>query len=143
MGRQPLLMSEAEAKSAVRYGRQTLGLGQMQRGSLTAGLAFACQTPHPHGLCPGRASSCWLPPEGTVRDVPRDSVLLPLVAVELLSRVCFATLFTVAHQAPLSMELSRQGYWSGLPFPPPGDVPSLGIEPRSPTLQADSLPLGN
>ena len=38
-----------------------------------------------------------------------------------------------------SVEFSRQGYWSGLPFPSPGDLPDLGIEPRSPTLQADSL----
>ena len=46
---------------------------------------------------------------------------------------------TVAHQAPLSMELSRQGYWSGLPFLSPGDLPNPGIEPRSPALWADSL----
>ena len=48
------------------------------------------------------------------------------------------TLWTVAHQAPLSMEFSRQEYWSGLPFPPPGDLPNLRIEPASPvsfTLQ--------
>ena len=50
-----------------------------------------------------------------------------------------ATLWTVAGQAPLSMESSRQEYWSELPFPPPGDLPSPGIEPRSPALQADSL----
>ena len=47
---------------------------------------------------------------------------------------------TVACQAPLSMGFSRQEYWSGLPFPPPGDPPDPGIEPRSPALQADSLP---
>ena len=51
----------------------------------------------------------------------------------------FMTPWTVAHQA-LSMEFSRQEYWSGLPFPSPGDLPSPGIEPRSPTLQADFLP---
>ena len=54
-----------------------------------------------------------------------------------------ATLLTVAHQAPLSMGFSRQEYWSGLPCPPPGDLPNPGIEPESPmapTLQADSLP---
>ena len=45
----------------------------------------------------------------------------------------------VAHQAPLSMEFSRQEYWSGLPFPTPGDLPDPGIEPGSPALQADSL----
>ena len=38
------------------------------------------------------------------------------------------------------MEFSRQEYWSGLPYPPPGDPPNPGIEPRSPALQADSLP---
>ena len=52
----------------------------------------------------------------------------------------FVTPWTVAYQPPLSMELSRQGYWSGLPFPSPGDLPHPGIEPRSPTLQADALP---
>ena len=46
---------------------------------------------------------------------------------------------TVAHQASLSMEFSRKEYWSGLPFPSPGDLPDPGIEPGSPTLQADSL----
>ena len=43
----------------------------------------------------------------------------------------FATLWTVACQAPLSMQFSRQEYWSGLPCPPPGDLPKLGIEPVS------------
>ena len=43
------------------------------------------------------------------------------------------------HQAPLSMGFSRQEYWSGLPFPSPGDLPDPGIEPGSPALQADSL----
>ena len=52
----------------------------------------------------------------------------------------FATPWTIACQAPLSMEFSRQEYWSGLPFPSPGDLPDPGIEPRSPALQADSLP---
>ena len=48
--------------------------------------------------------------------------------------------WTVACQAPLSMEFSRQEYWSGLPLPSPGDLPDPGIEPWSPTLRADSLP---
>ena len=52
----------------------------------------------------------------------------------------FATPWTVVHQAPPSMGFSRQGYWSGLPFPSPGDLPNPGIEPRSPALQADPLP---
>jgi len=50
------------------------------------------------------------------------------------------TPWTVAHQAPLSMELSRQKYWSGYPFPSPGDVPNLETEPGSPALQAEFLP---
>ena len=52
----------------------------------------------------------------------------------------FATPWTVAHQAPLSMGSSRQEYWSGLPCPPPGSLPNRGIKPRSLALQADSLP---
>ena len=52
----------------------------------------------------------------------------------------FVTPRTVACQSPLSMEFSRQEYWSGLPFPSPGDLPNPGIEPRSPALQAVSLP---
>ena len=51
-----------------------------------------------------------------------------------------ATPQTVAPQAPLCMGFSRQQYWTGLPFPPPGDLTHPGIEPRSPALQADSLP---
>ena len=51
-----------------------------------------------------------------------------------------ATPWTAARQAPLSMEFSRQEYWSGLPCPSSGDLPKPGIEPGSPTLQADSLP---
>ena len=47
---------------------------------------------------------------------------------------------TVAYQASLSMGFSRQGYWSGLPFPSPGDLPNPGIEPGSLALQADALP---
>ena len=52
------------------------------------------------------------------------------------------TPWTVAHQAPLSMEFSRQEYWSGLPCPPSGNLPNPGIKPGSPTLQAESLPSG-
>ena len=47
--------------------------------------------------------------------------------------------WTVARQAPLSMGFPRQEYWSGWPFPSPGDLPNPGIEPESPALQADSL----
>ena len=48
--------------------------------------------------------------------------------------------WTVAQQAPLSMEFFRQEYWSGLPFPSPGDLPYSEIKPRSPALQTDCLP---
>ena len=63
------------------------------------------------------------------------------VKVKSLSHVqLFATLWTVAHQAPLSMGFTRQEYWSGVPFPSPGDLPDPGIEPWPPALQADALP---
>ena len=63
------------------------------------------------------------------------------VKVKLLSRVqLFTTPWSIAHQAPQSMEFSRQEYWSGLPFPSPGDLANPGIEPASPALQADVLP---
>ena len=51
----------------------------------------------------------------------------------------FAAPWTVAYQAPPSMGFSRQEYWSGLPFPSPGDLPDPGIEPGTPALQADAL----
>ena len=58
----------------------------------------------------------------------------------LLSRVqLFATLWTVAYQAPPSMGFSRQEYWSGLPFPSPGDLTSPGFKPGSPALHTDTL----
>ena len=60
--------------------------------------------------------------------------------MKLLSRVrLFVIPWTVAYQAPLSMGFSRQEYWSGFPFPSPGDLPNPGIEPRSPALQEDIL----
>ena len=62
------------------------------------------------------------------------------VKVKSLSWVrLFVTLWTVAHQAPPSMGFSRQEYWSGVPFPSPGDLPNSGIEPGPPALQADTL----
>ena len=63
-----------------------------------------------------------------------------MVKVKSLSHVqLFATLWTVAYQAPLSLGFSRQEYWSGLTFSSPGDLPDPGIEPGSPALQADTL----
>ena len=58
-----------------------------------------------------------------------------------LSRVrLFATPWTVAYQASPSTEFFKQEYWSGLPFPSPGDLPDPGIEPETPELQSDALP---
>ena len=59
----------------------------------------------------------------------------------LVAKSCptLETLWTVACQAPPSMGFSGQNYWSGLPFPSPGDLPDPGIEPMSPALQADAL----
>ena len=73
---------------------------------------------------------------------------------ELLHQMCchfshvqlFATIWTVALHVPLSTGFSRQGYWSGLPCPPPGDLPDQGLKslsPAAPALQVDSLPLGH
>ena len=64
------------------------------------------------------------------------------VKVKVKSLSCvrlFATPWTVAYQASPSMGFSRQEYWSGLPFPSPGDLPDPGIKPGSLTLEADSL----
>ena len=70
---------------------------------------------------------------------PREKILKTKIA--MLSHVqLFTTPWTVARQAPLSMGFSRQEYWSGLPCPPPGDLPNPGIKPRSPALHSDSLP---
>ena len=63
------------------------------------------------------------------------------VNMKLLSRIqLFATLWTVAYQAPPPMGFSRQEYWSGFPFPSPEDLPNPRIEPWSLILQADTLP---
>ena len=68
------------------------------------------------------------------------SYIYLFLKVKSFSRVqLFAALWTVAHQASPSMGLSRQEYWSGLPFPSPGDLPDPGIKPGSPALEADAL----
>ena len=74
----------------------------------------------------------------------RDITLLTKVCIViggLVTQSCLtlASTWTVTHQAPLSMGFSRQEYWSGLPFPPPGHLPDPGIKPRSPALQAGSF----
>ena len=66
-----------------------------------------------------------------------------IVHVCLVTSVCvqlFVTPWAIARQTHLSMGFSREEYWSGLPCPPPGDLPSPGIESMSPALQVDSLP---
>ena len=81
----------------------------------------------------------------TTQQWPQDwkrSVFIPIPEkwVKSLSHVrLFATPWTVAHQAPPSTGFSRQEYWSGVPFPSPGDLPNPGIEPGSPALLADAL----
>ena len=71
----------------------------------------------------------------------KDKIIYIYTELKLLSRVqLLVTAWTVAHQAPPSMEFSRQEHWSGLPLPTPGDLPDQGIEPGSPELQADALP---
>ena len=70
------------------------------------------------------------------------------VPAKLLQPVVSDTLIplTVAHQSLLSMGFSKQGYWSGLPYPPPGNLPAQGMEPAfpvAPVLQVDSLPLSH
>ena len=74
--------------------------------------------------------------------VHRYQMYVHMYGGTLVAKLCptLVTPWTVAHQAPLSMGLSRQEYWSGLPFPSPGDLSNPGIEPGSPALQADSLP---
>ena len=66
-----------------------------------------------------------------------------LKALKVKSLSCvqlFATPWTIAYQGPLSTGFSRQEYWSGLQFPSPGNLPNQGIEPGSPSFQADALP---
>ena len=94
------------------------------------------------------------PRRGGGREIcPRDVVSMKTLVVCMNPQiscisflVCWCVYWVVsnslwpqARQAPLSKRFSRQGYWSGLPCSPPGDLPHPGIEPTSPTLQADSL----
>ena len=64
-----------------------------------------------------------------------DTLWIMLLIVGLSCVQLFAPPWTVAHQLPLSIEFSRQEYWSGLPFPIAGDLPDPGTEPGSPTMQ--------
>ena len=71
--------------------------------------------------------------------LPPKNITLSIY-IYFYSTKSFVIPWTVACQVPLSMGFSRQEYWSGLPFAPPGELPNPGIEPRSPTLLADALP---
>ena len=73
--------------------------------------------------------------------IPKKGNAKECSKLKFLSRVLlFGTPRTIAYQVSLSMGFSRQEYRSGLPFPSPGDLPNAEIKPRSPTLQADTLP---
>ena len=91
-----------------------------------------------HGSCSLIQCAPWLYDESNNCQCWKSAMVK--VKVKLLSCVQLsATPWTVAYQASLSMGFSRQEYWSGLPFPSPGDLPDLGIKPRSPALEADAL----
>ena len=78
-------------------------------------------------------------PQNSIRNSVKFFYILCVCVLRCFSCVqLFETTWTVAHQAPLSMEFSRQEYWNGFLFPSLGDLPNPGIEPGSPTLQADS-----
>ena len=70
---------------------------------------------------------------------PQTSQVIHSLFLSLSQVPLFLTPWTVAYQAPSSMGFSRQEYWSGLPFPSPGDLPDPGIKLGSPALQADAL----
>ena len=106
----------------------------------------------PGGLCPGSEQLLGWWKETCAGSWGKSPTGLPLGALWSSSVVCvcvykslsyvqfFVIPWTVANQTSLSTGSSRQEYWNGLPFPSPEDLPNPGIEPRSPTLQADSFP---
>ena len=89
---------------------------------------------HPSDITTVQSLMC-IPTHHSLCSCENESQFAQSNSLSLLS----GTSQTVAHQAPLSMEFSRQEYWSGYPFPSPRDPPDPRIEPRSPKLQADSL----
>ena len=99
------------------------------------------------GGCPHCSASWWRSACVTIcickaqRIAHHAEKVLPVCVWSSFIRVQLcATLWTVACQIPVSKGFSRQGYWSGLPFAPPGDLPDSGIKLGSPALQVDSLP---
>ena len=83
--------------------------------------------------CPGRQLESFI-------EKQEEKYLPQCVCLVAQSCLTLCDPMTVAGQSPLSMGFSRQEYWCGLPCTPPGDLPNPGTEPRSPALQADSLP---
>ena len=119
--------------------------------SIRAGLKLTLFMPCVCFLCPSVVSDSYdpmdcSPPGSSVHGIFQARILEWVAIsssrnVKSLSRVrLFGTPWTVAYQAPLSIEFSRQQYQSGLPFPSLGDLPDPGIKPTSPALQADTLP---
>ena len=99
-------------------------------------------------LLPLLNTVCWILPHPHATSLPWGTSstsmtsITPRHAAHCLSHVqLFVTPWTIAHQARLSMGFSRQEHWSGLPCPPPGDLPDPRIKPGSSSLQVDSLPL--
>ena len=103
-----------------------------------------------HEVAPNLIPGGWVIKRRSEKDLKQVGLLPWANYQATLRSVCmlsciplFAASWTVAHQAPLSMGFFRQGSWSGLLFPSLGDPPKPGIEPGSPKLQADSLPLSH
>ena len=100
---------------------------------------FRSVTP-PQPVCvPGGDRECWV--WDVAPDRPPHPVGVVVVVWSLSRGQLFDIPWTVGLQAPTSMWFPRQEYWSGLPFPTPGDLPNTGFEPASPAWQADTLPL--
>ena len=93
-------------------------------------------TAGPKGLMPGQGTK--IPPAEWCGQKKKKKLVntdVEHICVCMLSCIqLLVTPWTVAHQTPLSVGFSRQEYWSGLPFPPPGDLPNPGITPKSPAL---------
>ena len=133
-----------------KYLKALFGLGKIARGTSSWGNSLYVLSEAKRDESPKKASS--LVHLGTFRllcSIPQywtcPSGCSPVsgvkVKVKSLSPIpLFVSPWTVAYQAPRSMGFSRQEYWSGLPFPSPGDLPNPGIEPGSPALQTDTLP---
>ena len=111
----------------------------LEEDMATCSSSLAWRTPMDRGA--GQGYSSWMGSQSATGLTRLSTQILPLKAVPLSSldaKSCptLATPRIVAHQAPLSMGFSGQEYRSGLPFPSPGDLPDLGIKPRSPAWQA-------